>query len=102
MMTREKSDSDRGQCNITINHFELKKESEEDEVIVSGLSDLGDECLVELENSRGEMSEEAEKNSSSRRRRCSSCLLFLVKCLDLLINVNIIGLNYLNFTIRNI
>ena len=101
MMTREKSDSDRGQCNITINHFELKKESE-DEVMVSGLSDLGDECLVQLENSRGEMSEEAEKNSSSRRRRCSSGLLFLVKCLDLLINVNIIGLNYLNFTIRNI
>ena len=101
MMTRENSDSDRGQGNITINHFELKKESE-DEVMVSGLSDLGDECLVQLENSRGEMSEEAEKNSSSRRRRCSSCLLFLVKCLDLLINVNIIGLNYLNFTIRNI
>ena len=106
-MEREDSDSDR--CRITINHFELKKESEEDEnflnageVMVSDLSDLCDECLVDLDNSRGEIAEEPKKISSSTRTRCSSCLLFFVKCLDLLININIIGLNYLNFTIRNI
>ena len=111
-MEREDSDSDR--CRITINHFELKKESEEDEnflnahyeapgeVMVSDLSDLRDECLVDLDNSRGEITEEPKKISSSTRTRCSSCLLFFVKCLDLLININIIGLNYLNFTIRNI
>ena len=110
----EREDSDRDQCTIKINHFELKKQSEEDEnllnahyeapgeVMVSHLSDLREECLVSLENSRGEMTEEPEKISSSSRTRCSSCVLILVKCLDLLININIIGFNYLNFTIRNI
>ena len=107
----EQEDSDLGQCNRRSNCFELNNKSEEDEnflndhealgeVMVSDLSDLGDERLIE--NSWGEMTEEPEKISSSTRRRCGSCLLFSVKCLDLLININIIGLNYLNFTIRNI
>ena len=112
MMEREHSDRDRWR--ITMNHFELKKQSggdenfrndldeAPDEVTVSHLSSLNDECLVELENSRVKSREEPEKNSSSERTRCGSCLLFLVKCLDLLININIIGLNFLNFKIRNI
>ena len=97
-----------------MNHFELKKQSDgdenfrndldeaRDEVTVSDLSGLDDECLVELENSRVKSREEPEKNSSSERTCCGSCLLFFVKCLDLLININIIGLNFLNFKIRNI
>ena len=108
-MERKDSD-DRDQGKITINHFQLKKEFEEDdhfindhceaqcEVLVSQLSDLAAECLVDPENSGGETREEPEK----MRPRCGSCLLFSVKCLDLLINIHIIGLNYLNFAIRNI
>ena len=110
----EQEHSDRDRWRITMNHFELKKQSDgdenfrndleeaRDEMTVSHLSGLDDECLVELENSRVKSREEPEKNSSSERTRCGSCLLFFVKCLDLLININIIGLNFLNFKIRNI
>ena len=99
---------ERDQLRITINHFELKKESEEEENFLKDHQEapgeviLSDLANVELESSRGEMTEEPQKNSLSTRTKCGSCLLFLVKCLDLLININIIGLNYLNFTIRNI
>ena len=92
---------DRDQFRITINHFELKKESKENdnflkEEMLSDMTKLPDECLTDLESSRGEITEEPQRTG------CGSCLLFLVKCLDLLINISIIGLNYLNFTIRNI
>jgi len=89
---------ERDQLRITINHFELKKESEEEENFLKDHQETPGEVFL----TRGGMTEEPQKISSSTRTKCGSCLLFLVKCLDLLININIIGLNYLNFTIRNI
>ena len=76
-------------------------EQEENFLNQNALGDLADECRVgRTTNSGGKIAQKQPTISSTGKPRCVCCLLVLVKCLDLFINVSIIGLNSLNFQIR--
>ena len=85
-------------CNLT------KNEEENENALGDGracnVSAVGGECHVGLMISREKISQKLPTISSTTRPRCVSCLLGLVKALDLFINISIIGLNLNIFHIR--
>ena len=58
------------------------------------------ECHVGHTNSRAKIAQKQPRIYSTEKPGSVCCLLLLVKCLDLLINICIIGLNSLDFQIR--
>lgn len=92
-------------CRFTKEKCESKDPSEQEENFLnenvgSCVVPAVEECGVGQTNSRAKIAQNQPRVSSSEKPRSVYCLLLPVKCLDLLINICIIGLNSLNFHIR--